>query len=41
MQFIVGIQSISFIGQVKDIVNIFNDYPPETTLKEFIKLNLH
>lgn len=41
MEMIIQKQSVWFSGQVKDILNIFTGYPPETTLQEFINLHLH
>lgn len=41
MSLIFESNKIIFIGQVKDILNIFANYPPELTLQEFIRLNIH
>lgn len=34
-------QGCYFIGLVSELKEIFRGYPPETTLKEFIKQNLN
>jgi len=41
MAILIQQQSVYFCGQVKDILNILSNYPPETTLQEFIKLHLN
>lgn len=41
MEILIRQQGIYFYGQVKDILNILSEYPPEITLKEFINLRLH
>jgi hypothetical protein len=41
MKILIDEQSIYFSGLVKDILNILSDYPPETTLKEYIRLHLN
>jgi hypothetical protein len=40
MELIVHRQGVYFCGQVKDILNLWQDYPLSLTLSEFIRLNL-
>jgi hypothetical protein len=32
---------VLFVGQVKDILTLFADYPPSTTLLEYINMKLN
>ncbi len=41
MNMVVQNNKIIIIGPLKDIINILAHYPPDTTLREFIKLHLH
>ncbi|HZK44534.1 MAG TPA: hypothetical protein VFC73_09675 [Syntrophomonadaceae bacterium] len=41
MNLVVQKNKIVFVGKVGDIINIFTSYPGETTLLEFIRLNLN
>jgi len=41
MTMMVDNQCVVFVGKVKDLKNIFNGFPGDTTLLEFIKLHLN
>jgi len=41
MNLVVGKNGIWFTGRLGDLITLLSDYPPETTLAEFIRLNLH
>ena len=41
MELFVQAEGIRFVGQVKDLIEIFSGYPPETTLRELIRLHLN
>ncbi len=41
MNMVVQNNRIIIIGRLPDIINLFASYPKETTLREFINLNLH
>jgi hypothetical protein len=41
MEIVVQEKSVYFCGKVKDILKMLSDYPPDTTLKEYIRLHLN
>lgn len=41
MQMIIQADRFTYVGKVKDIVSLFSDYPGDTTLAEFLRLNLN
>lgn len=41
MKLFTNIKGFCFIGKVTELKNIFQNYPPETTLHDFIRFNLH
>ncbi|HOQ09099.1 MAG TPA: hypothetical protein PLG09_03120 [Syntrophomonadaceae bacterium] len=41
MNLIVGKSGFWFIGRMDDLITLLSAYPPETTLADFIRLNLH
>lgn len=40
MQKIITGNSVIFMGPAKNLKNLFQDFPPETTLKDYIKKTL-
>ncbi len=41
MQLFVQQKRVVYCGQIKNLLDFFSSYPPETTLKDFIKLHLN
>lgn len=41
MNLLVGKSGFWFMGRLDDLITLLSDYPPDTTLAEFIRLNLH
>ncbi|HQA08250.1 MAG TPA: hypothetical protein PLM20_08765 [Syntrophomonadaceae bacterium] len=41
MSLVVGKSGFWFTGPIGDLITLLSAYPPETTLAEFIRLNLH
>jgi len=41
LNYVVQHSGLYFYGRFQDLLNILSGYPPETTLKEFINLNLN
>lgn len=41
MKIYTSVYGICCIGKIKELKECFSFYPPDTTLKEFIRLHLH
>lgn len=41
MNLVIGKSGFCFMGRLGDLITLLSDYPPDTTLAEFIRLNLH
>lgn len=41
MKLLIQKQGICFFGKAKELTHIFVDFPPETTLLQFINMHLH
>jgi hypothetical protein len=41
MNLVIGKSGFRFRGRLGDLITLLSGYPPDTTLAEFIRLNLH